>query len=153
LSLKIVELRDLGPDGSESLAVFFRSVHEAGEDARFHPHPFTAEEAARRIAYRGQDLYYVIMEDRDVLGYGMLRGWDEGYTIPSLGIAVAPSSRGQGLGDLLMQFLHAAARRRGAARVRLKVYPDNLAAIRLYEKMGYRFEAHEDGQLVGFVDL
>jgi ribosomal protein S18 acetylase RimI-like enzyme len=52
-----------------------------------------------------------------------------------------------------MHFLHAAARRRGADKVRLKVYPDNIRAIELYRELGYTFEAQEAGQLVGIVDL
>jgi len=89
-----------------------------------------------------------------VLAYGILRGWDEGYAIPSLGIAVHPDARGTALGELLMHFLHGAARQRGARRVRLKVYSDNLAARSLYAKLGYNFDSVvEDGQLIGTLEL
>jgi len=46
----------------------------------------------------------------------MLRGWDEGYETPSLGIAVHPDARGLGLARTFMGFLHAAASFQGAAR-------------------------------------
>jgi len=53
-----------------------------------------------------------------------------------------------------MIFLHAAARLRNASRVRLKVYPQNERARRLYESMGYSFECEpQSGQLVGYVTL
>ncbi len=89
----------------------------------------------------------------EVLGYGMLRGWDDGWKIPSLGIALDPRIRGNGTGEMLMHFLHAAARRRGATKVRLKVYPDNRTAIALYKKLGYVFATEEAGQLVGYITL
>jgi [ribosomal protein S18]-alanine N-acetyltransferase len=84
----------------------------------------------------------------------MLRGWDEGYDVPSLGIAVHPESRGQGLGELLMHFLHCAARRKGAREIMLKVYKENTAAYQLYLRLGYRFDGEEQkGQLVGRLAL
>lgn len=94
-----------------------------------------------------------MVADGEVLGYGLLRGWDQGYDVPSLGIAIRPDRRGQGLGILLMHFLHAAARQRGALRVRLRVHPGNARARDLYEKLGYRFEGEERGELVGFFEL
>jgi ribosomal-protein-alanine N-acetyltransferase len=83
----------------------------------------------------------------------MLRGWDAGYAVPSLGMALHPSARGQGLGRTFMELLHDAARTRGARRVRLKVYPENEAARTLYERLGYVFSDFEEGQLVGSFDL
>lgn len=137
----------------QPLAEFFRALKRAGDDKHFHPHPLTKEEARSRARYSGKDLYYVLVEGDIVLGYGMLRGWDEGYEVPSLGIAIHPSVRGMGLGKLFMHFLHAVARRRGGSKVKLKVYPDNTAAVTLYEGLGYTFQAEEAGQLVGFIDL
>jgi [ribosomal protein S18]-alanine N-acetyltransferase len=148
-----VECRRLSPDLVVPLAEFFRKLDEAGDTRHFHPHPFTDEEAEKLSCYSGQDLYCVLVAGRQILGYGMLRGWDEGYQVPSLGIALHPAARGAGLGRMLMHFLHAAAKRRGAARIRLKVYPDNLPAITLYKSLGYIFAAEEEGQLVGHIDL
>lgn len=148
-----IECRTLTSQWTQPLAEFFRALVEAGDAAEFHPHPLTVEEAARRCEYSGKDLYYVLVDGRLVLGYGMLRGWDEGFEIPSLGIAVHPAERGKGLGLLLMHFLHAAARLRGARTVRLKVYSQNVRAVRMYESLGYEFRGTEAGQLVGFLDL
>jgi ribosomal protein S18 acetylase RimI-like enzyme len=94
-----------------------------------------------------------MVRGREILGYGMLRGWDEGYTVPSLGIAIRPSAREQGLGELMVRFLHAAAIQRGVNRVRLKIYPNNTKALKLYKKLGYTFQGEEAGQMVGYIDL
>jgi ribosomal protein S18 acetylase RimI-like enzyme len=148
-----LECRTLGPEWADALADFFQTLTKAGDEREFHPHPLTANEAARRCHYSGKDLYYVLVAGGNILGYGMLRGWDEGYDVPSLGIALHPAERGKGLGKVFMHFLHAAAKRHGATRIRLKVYPHNDQAVRLYEALGYRFESREAGQLVGFFDL
>jgi ribosomal-protein-alanine N-acetyltransferase len=135
------------------LQTFLGALEQAGDHRRFQPHPFTDEVLERLVRQKGRDFYCVMVEGDRVLAYGMLRGWDEGYEVPSLGIAVHPASRKEGVGRAMMQFLHDSARARGAARVRLRVLEDNAAAIALYEQVGYRFAAKEEGYLVGYVEL
>ncbi len=135
----------------EGLLRFLADV--AGETDFFSPHPYTPEVIDRIADSTGRDLYYVATNGEAVLGYGMLRGWDEGYEVPSLGISVHPSVRGTGLAQVLMAFLHAAARVRGASRVRLRVHRENQRARRLYESLGYHFAAEEGENLVGFFEL
>jgi len=50
---------------------------------------------------------------------------------------VAPEARGQGLGARLLQAAEHAARRRGAAALRLEVNVSNKSALALYRKSGY----------------
>jgi len=148
-----LEFRPVDRNLEQSLADFFRALKREGDEKRFHPHPLTDEEAKRRVRYSGKDLYYALLERDKVIGYGMLRGWDEGYEVPNLGIAIHPSVRGMGLSKLFMHFLHIVARRKGVSKVRLKVYPDNTKAVRLYEGLGYTFQTEEAEQLVGIIDL
>ena len=137
----------------KSLAAFFSIIKEQGDDLYFHPHPFTNEEAKQRANYQGKDLYYLLVEEKRILAYGMLRGWDEGYQIPSLGICLHPEIRGQGFGKIFMQLLHAAAKKRGANKIRLTVDFNNYKAISLYQNMGYVFEDQKAKKLVGYYDL
>jgi [ribosomal protein S18]-alanine N-acetyltransferase len=149
-----VEIRAVGGENEAALGRFFTVLHEGGVDKFFHPHPFTAEAARERAAYSGKDLYYVVIEGDEILGYGMLRGWDEGYEVPSLGIVIHPLQQGLGLGRLLMDFLRLAAWRRGAKKIRLRVYPENTAAVNLYRKLGYELTPEKDGPcLAGFLNL
>jgi ribosomal protein S18 acetylase RimI-like enzyme len=148
-----LEFQQLSARHERPLALFFEALAHGGDDRWFHPHPLTAEHAARLAGYRGRDLYYVATRGEAVAAYGLLRGWDEGYSTPSLGIAVHPQARGCGLARAFMLFLHSAARARGSRNIRLKVYPANTAARRLYESLGYRFEPTPDGQLLGVCDL
>jgi len=144
----VLEFRRLAADLLPGLTSFFESMIANKDDEFFHPHPFTAEKAVELCGSPGKDLYLVAVNAGDVLAYGLLRGWDEGYSIPSLGIAIHPAARGTGLGMAFMRYLHAAAANRGAKSIRLKVYSHNTKAKSLYEKLGYQLAGETEGQLL-----
>lgn len=151
-------LRRLAAADAPLLEEFFRALVASGGDALFHPHPFDATTAARICGHAAVDAtahdeYHAVIEDDRIVAYGMLRGWTEGYAVPSLGIAVLPECRRRGLAQRLMQHLHRVAADRGATAVRLKVYRTNAAAIRLYEGLGYRLDGFTETELLGRLPL
>lgn len=146
-------IRPLRREDAQPLAALFARIASDPSAARFHPHPFNQEQAVCIARHSGRDMYLGIFHDRELVGYGMLRGWDAGYEVPSLGIYLVPGARGSGIAATAMAALHDYARHAGAKRVRLKVYPDNEIAVRLYERLGYRFMSEEAAQLVGYFDL
>jgi len=148
-----LECRRLGLEWIQPLMNFLHDLQEAGDKELFHPHPFTEDVITDLIKHVHKDVYCVLVEGRQILGYGMLRGWDEGFEIPSLGIAIHPAARGNGLGKVLMQILHVCAMRKGAATVRLRVKSENTRAANLYQHLGYEFRSEEAGYLVGFLRL
>ena len=101
----------------------------------------------------GEDAYALLFGDDEAVAYGMLRGWDEGYSTPALGIAVPIAMHGRGFGRRMMEELHAEARRRGAVPVRLRVHRDNARARLLYEPMEYRYVREERGERLMLLDL
>ena len=139
-----MEFRVAGPGDERLLAELFSHIDETF----FRPHPFTAEEAHRIANLSGLDLYALLVDGERPLAYGMLRGWDEGFAIPALGIAVRTDAQGRGLGRLMMAHLHHAARTRGAGEIRLRVHADNVRARKLYESLGYAYRGEERGELV-----
>jgi [ribosomal protein S18]-alanine N-acetyltransferase len=149
-----LEIRRLTTEWKRPLLFFLSALDEAGDADFFLPHAFTEEAVERILLTARKDLYYVLADGTQVLGYGMLRGWDEGYAIPSLGIAIHPRFRGAGIGRIFMHFLGAAAKFRGASRIRLRVKAKNTKAAKLYESLGYEFCPEEGGEYrVGFLDL
>ena len=150
---KNLEYTLVSPTWAEKLAQFFSALVVNKDDLYFHPHPLTYEMAKKIATYKGDDLYFLQIKDNEIAGYAMLRGWDEGFTIPSLGIVIHPIFRDQGLGREFMEFLHNQARAKGATKVRLKVYSNNAGARRLYENFGYSFVAEENGQFIGYYEL
>lgn len=150
------QVRTLGPDDAESLARFFAAVAaDAGAVAYFHPHPFDEATAEAICGRTGRDEYFAVFEAGEVVGYGMLRGWDEGYDVPAFGVCVRGDQRGRGLGHALLGFAIERARAAGAPSVMLKVFDDNLPARALYESFGFTFEERtpDGAQLVGRLDL
>lgn len=152
-----VSVRPLRADDATALAAFFLGLRNDPSAAHFHPHPFTTEAAERIAQRRGirDDVYYGAFSDGDLVGYGMLRGWDEGYAIPSFGVAVRSEHRGRGVGRRLLRYAISVARDRGSPSIMLKVHPSNAGAKHLYESEGFAFEPKplEDGQLRGLLTL
>ena len=64
------------------------------------------------------------------------------YGVADLGMVVAPSWRGRGVGTALMAEAVERARAAGAHKIALQVWPHNAAAIALYERFGFQREGY-----------
>lgn len=130
--------RELGPDDAEALVACFERNDVAAVTATFDPFPLDAETARRIATAPRRDHYYgAVAGDGRILGMTMLRGWDEGYEIPSFGTFVDHELHGRGIGSRLLDETIAAARELGAPKVRLSVYASNAGAERLYRSRGF----------------
>lgn len=58
--------------------------------------------------------------------------------VPELGMAILPAYRRQGLGTLLMEQMIAGLREQGIDQVSLSVDPCNAAAVKLYQRFGFK---------------
>jgi ribosomal protein S18 acetylase RimI-like enzyme len=121
----------------------------------FHPHPLTAEYALQLCRSQGvkKDRYYLTRRQGQLVGYSMLRGWDEGYDVPSFGGCVHPAARGTGVGHFLVIHAIGAAYALGARKLRLSLYKANLRALHIYTKVGFAFSAKNERELIGWLDL
>lgn len=147
--------RRLKPRHVPEVVAFLRRLVAAGDADLFHPHPFTHAAVAAVASPDCRDVYVVVTAGRQgpVVAYGMLRGWEEGFAVPSLGIAVDREWRGIGVGRRLVERLHAIAASRGAASVRLKVYRSNTPAVELYRSFGYQLQPHSPDEWLGVFTL
>src|SRR5229473_4387252 len=95
----------LAANDAAALAAFFQVLAADAETVRFfHPHPLTAEfahELCRRQSH-ARDRFYIARYRGQIAGYLMLRGWEEGFAVPSFGGCVHPVFRGRGLGQTLL---------------------------------------------------
>ena len=64
------------------------------------------------------------------------------YGVADLGMAVAAGWRGRGVGTALLAEAVARARKAGAHKIALQVWPHNAAALALYERFGFRREGY-----------
>ncbi len=77
-----------------------------------------------------------ISRDRKTIGVGL--GVVEGPYIGLFDIVIDPAFRNTGLGYLIVENLMRWGRKNGASTAYLQVLTDNMPAIRLYEKMGFK---------------
>jgi ribosomal protein S18 acetylase RimI-like enzyme len=115
----------------------------------FHPHELSYPGLLNEIADNPKNYYVFFMDIDNVLGYGMLRGWQEGYEIPSLGILIDIAQRGKGISKNLMWHLESVAQIKKSPKIRLTVFKQNKNAIALYNKLGYIFSDKNENELVG----
>ncbi len=143
------------PPWIHRLLEFGEEIRMHGDDYYFSPHQFTVNALSKLAYHPGNDLYYLMITDDKILGYGFLRGWEEGFEVPSLGIAIHPSAQCGGLGKHFMVFLHDMASQKGAEKIRLRVRKDNEKAIKLYKRLSYSFKEDMDNSeyLIGMRKL
>lgn len=152
----ILHIRPIVASDAPGLATFFEALAGDAEAAAFfHPHPLTADQADAlcRAAATTRDGYYVAEYAGRIVGYSMLRGWDEGYDVPSWGGAVHPALRDAGIGKQLLVHAVDESRNRGAKRMRLTVYKSNTRGVHVYRKIGFEFSAKDERSLVGFLPI
>lgn len=133
----------LRPGREHQLAQFFADLAAAGDKKYFNPHSGDLESLKMLAENPGKDLYFIFAQENSILAYGLLRGWNEGFAVPSLGVAVHPGARSKGIACFVLDYLEATARNRHAPAVRLRVRLDNPRAISLYERRGYSMHPDE----------
>lgn len=69
-------------------------------------------------------------------------GWNRGYLYS---LRIRPEYRNKGIGGRMLHLVHDYLVQQGFTRVTLNVARDNLAAIRLYHRHGYKIVAEEPG--------
>lgn len=137
LLIKIV-FRKLLFDDSRLLGDFFTINNTTETKRSFNPFPLTRETARNLLIDGSMNYFFGAFADDKLIGFSMLRGWDEGYSIPSLGILVDTKYRGKGLGKRLMLFTIEQAKATHCDAIRLSVYKSNSSAYGLYKELGFQ---------------
>jgi ribosomal protein S18 acetylase RimI-like enzyme len=133
----------LEPDDEAGVAALFARSRDHPEMAFFVAFPLTEETARRLTCEPRLDRYYVAEVSSELVGLSMLRGWDEGYEIPSFGVMVDPAWHGQGVGSALPDFTITSAGELGCDAIRLSVYGRNERASRMYVQRGFTTASRE----------
>ena len=104
----------------------------------------TVEQEATLIRTRTPESgFLLVAEDAGrVVGICGVRLGDRAATrhLGELGLTVAASHRGRGVGRLLMEAAHERSRAAGVRKMCLNVFADNERARRLYRRLGYEEE-------------
>jgi glycosyltransferase involved in cell wall biosynthesis/RimJ/RimL family protein N-acetyltransferase len=147
-----VLLRTIEHHDATGLTRFFIRNDDPKVFSQFDPFPLTEENAVRIALQPTRDRYYGAFLGDRVIALSMLRGWDEGYEVPSFGIAVDVDFHGEGLGTLLTSWTLEQARLLGCKQVRLSVYGSNKIARRIYERLGFTEVEREQIERPGGAD-
>ena len=105
----------------------------------FTPFDFSLSTIQFILDQTKNDHFYGIKVNDELVGFFMLRGLDQGYKIPAFGLWVAEKYQSMGLSKLAIHYCCSICRINNINKIMLKVYPDNLKARQLYEKMGFVF--------------
>jgi RimJ/RimL family protein N-acetyltransferase len=73
--------------------------------------------------------------------------------LAEIGVVVDDDSQGQGLGKVLSEAVASVALQRGAVRLKAEMLDDNLAMLRLLERLGRTVRTVEDGRSVAYTRL
>lgn len=77
-------------------------------------------------AYR-EDVYSGVFWQTELIGIFMLRGWDEGYEIPSFGALIDEKHSGGALMRLTLNTAKLICEFAGVKRIMAKIHPDNVS--------------------------
>lgn len=132
-----IRIREVSTADAQELARFFDANATSATLRHFRPFRLDAKTAHQIAVLPRRDGYYVAILGQRIVGLSMLRGWDEGFEIPSFGVVIDERLRGQGVGRRLTLWTLEAAQRRGCRRVRLSVNATNRVGVRLYESLGF----------------
>jgi ribosomal protein S18 acetylase RimI-like enzyme len=138
LDLVPIEARHVG-----ALKELFRRNRDSAVARTFDPFELNSEQATRIALEPRKDCYYAATRGVLLLAMSMLRGYEEGYAVPSFGIFVDASYQGEGVGRRLTEWTIEQAHLQGSPAVRLSVYSDNPRARGLYESLGFREQERE----------
>ena len=101
-----------------------------------------------------KDVYSGMFWRGELVGIFMLRGWDDGYDVPSFGVFVAETYRGGAFMKISLDVAKLICRLSGAERLMATIHPDNISprgAVRLgFVDTGKKTEA---GNIVYQMDL
>lgn len=144
--------REVRPSDFEMLKAFLE-WNDVPEITRyFHPFPLTAETAKWIATKPKSDRYYLAFLKGQVVGMSMLRGWDEGFSVPSFGILVDRKFHGKGIGRLMTERTIEGAKKLGCKQVRLSVYASNVSAYHLYTSLEFREISRKSVEIQGEKD-
>jgi ribosomal protein S18 acetylase RimI-like enzyme len=129
-------MRSLSPADADELSVMLTTQRRAYMQY-FTPFDFDVSTIGQLLATYNMDVYLGLYWGEELAAFCMLRGWDEGYIVPSYGVVVAEKFRDRGIGTMTVELAKVICRMRGSPRLMLKVHTDNAIAKSIYEAAGF----------------
>ena len=103
----------------------------------FIPFPTDIKSLEKKLESIREDRYWGMWFESKLVGFFMMRGFDEGYQRPSFGVYISSVYSGKGLSGLALDYCMSWCRVNKIETMILKVHPDNRYARQAYEKAGF----------------
>jgi len=100
----------------------------------------TYDDLVQIFSEKKRDLFRTIRKEDNICGIYFLRGFDEGFYIPSFGIYIIQKYSRAGLAAFAINDTIKLLEAQGVKRVMLKVANDNSRAYSLYSRKGFRYD-------------
>lgn len=138
--IQIIPIREEYIEGFH--ACFDAVARERTYLARVEAPPIDSVRAFVQRIIAGGVPQFVALEGDTVIGWcDVIPNSIEGFThVGRLGMGVQKDYRGKGIGEKLARATIGKAKKKGLEKVVLSVFASNLAAIKLYEKIGFKVE-------------
>jgi len=135
-NINSVEIKELRPEHISEL------VKKLSENSAEYLKLFTAFELTSDtfnsiLSKAIWDKYFGIFFGETIIGFYMLRGFDQGYEVPSYGVVISSDFSNKGLSRLTLYHAFALCKLNGIKKIMLKVRPENIFAKKLYESVGF----------------
>ena len=132
-----LEIKRLNGNHSEELTNLLQNSTQQYSQY-FIPFPFDLEAISGILSKAIKDQIYGIYVEDNLAGFYMLRGFDEGYSVPSYGVWISEKYSNKGLSTFTLQHAISFCKLNSIKKIMLKVHPDNIAAKHIYEKYGFK---------------
>jgi RimJ/RimL family protein N-acetyltransferase len=104
----------------------------------FFPFPDESEQALISVLEKClKDCYWGMWNQKKLIGFFMLRGWDLGFCKPSFGVLIDERQRHKGLATLALQTAISYCRLEEVSELILKVDSRNESALNIYKGFGF----------------
>ena len=154
MKIKNLEIREIGATEGDELFKLLTS-DDKSYSKYFIPFPFELEVIKNILREKKQDKFFGIFEESKLIGFYMLRGFDEGFNVPSYGVWISKSYSNKGLSTLTLYHAFAFCRLNNISKLMLKVHPQNTVAKNIYEKLGFREQGldQKNNNLIYYKDI
>jgi ribosomal protein S18 acetylase RimI-like enzyme len=130
-------IKKIRSNNLNQLTVLFSENNVPAITRTFHPFPLTDATTQWIACEPHKDQFYLALKSQKPVGFSMLRGWEAGYTVPSLGMFIDHRQHGKGYGKELLGKTIEAAQKLGCHQIRLSVYASNQPAYKIYIAHGF----------------
>ena len=140
---KYVEIKEIQSEQASTLSALILSAPK-DYTKYFVPFSFEEDSIKKIISDAVNDKYFGIFINDDLAGFYMLRGFDQGYEVPSYGIWISDKYSGLGLLKLTLQHAITFCKLNGLKKIMLKVHPEHTIVKNIYENFGFKQQGFDE---------